>query len=259
MANPQCENGYMRLATELVDQFAKLKLSGSEWRILWAVWRKTYGFQKLQDHIPLTQLEQLTGLSRQGVCKAKKHLVNKRILLLKENSIKFNKKYNEWVVNNRLPSKQLLTKGSQQNGNQLVNKKTHSIDSSSKDIFKDNNRVVLFLFGFWQWCMEKTNRSKLTSDRRLKIKARLKTYSPFSIIWAICGCGASDFHQGKNDNNKKYNDITLICRNDSKIEGFQEYISEKDVDNYINQFTRESAEWLKQHNIDPTKIDLLGH
>jgi phage replication O-like protein O len=43
------------------------QLSDPALRVLLAIVRKTYGFQKEADHISLTQLQQITALSRQGV------------------------------------------------------------------------------------------------------------------------------------------------------------------------------------------------
>src|SRR5262245_40474862 len=43
------------------------RVSNPALRVLLAVVRKTYGFQKQSDHISLTQLQELTALSRQGV------------------------------------------------------------------------------------------------------------------------------------------------------------------------------------------------
>jgi phage replication O-like protein O len=43
------------------------EVSNPSLRVLLAIVRKTYGFQKQSDHISLTQLQEITGLSRQGV------------------------------------------------------------------------------------------------------------------------------------------------------------------------------------------------
>ena len=42
------------------------RVSDPALRVLFAIVRKTYGFTKRTDHISLTQLEEITGLSRQG-------------------------------------------------------------------------------------------------------------------------------------------------------------------------------------------------
>jgi len=57
MASPQKENGFVPIASELVEHFAKVNLSAYEWRTLWVVWRKTWGWQKKQDKISITQFQ----------------------------------------------------------------------------------------------------------------------------------------------------------------------------------------------------------
>lgn len=52
------------------------KLSPGEWKVLSAIARKTYGWQKARDRISLRQLVELTGLHKNGVIKATEHLVS---------------------------------------------------------------------------------------------------------------------------------------------------------------------------------------
>jgi len=76
----------------------QLHLSGNDHQILWSVWRKTWCWKKKSDWISLTQLEEMTGLSRVAVCRSKKSLVSKKILLEIGKELAFNKNYEEWVV-----------------------------------------------------------------------------------------------------------------------------------------------------------------
>lgn len=80
MASPQLEDGYVRIARELLSALSKHGFSGSEFMVLLAVIGKTYGWNKSKDEISITQFMQLTGLSRRGVCKATLSLVNKKAL-----------------------------------------------------------------------------------------------------------------------------------------------------------------------------------
>ena len=50
------------------------KLSKAALKVYLAVARKTYGFQKNRDAIPLTQLQEMTGLGRGGVVRGVKEL-----------------------------------------------------------------------------------------------------------------------------------------------------------------------------------------
>lgn len=77
------------------------------------------------------------------------------------------------------------------------------------------------VFAAWQEIMGKP-KARLTSERRDKIAARLKSYPIDDLLDAIRGCAASPFHMGRNDGGREYNDLTLIFRNDSKLEGFRD-------------------------------------
>lgn len=102
MASPQKENGYVTIANELAERFSLAGMNGSEHRILWVVLRKTYGFNKKQDYISLTQFQKNTGMGRNQVVDTIRSLVGKRVLL-KENSIYgLNKDYETWVVHKRV-------------------------------------------------------------------------------------------------------------------------------------------------------------
>lgn len=106
MANPSLKNGYISVATELVEQFALHSIPSSEMRIIWVVWRKTWGWtqgdrKKDWDWISLSQFAKMTSIKKSNIPKLLKSLVCKRILLRKENRLKFNQNYEEWAVYKR--------------------------------------------------------------------------------------------------------------------------------------------------------------
>lgn len=108
MANPALKNGYISIANELVEKLATVSIPSSEMRIVWVVWRKTWGWaegdrKKDWDWISLSQFEKLTTMKHGNAAKAVKSLVVKRILLKREKGVKFNQNYDEWVVCKRIP------------------------------------------------------------------------------------------------------------------------------------------------------------
>ena len=62
MANPQKENGHLDLANEIVDAMCKLHLTSCQFRVLFSIIRKTYGWNKKYDHISYTQIAELSGI-----------------------------------------------------------------------------------------------------------------------------------------------------------------------------------------------------
>ncbi len=140
MANPQRENGHTGIAHEVMEQLMKADISGSEFRLILTVLRMTWGWSKKVDWISLTQFERLTGLSRWAVCKAKKALVNKRLLHTKENLIGFNKNHETWVVNKRRPQSTNAHRGSQQTHFRVGNSCRHTKERITKEsITKESN------------------------------------------------------------------------------------------------------------------------
>lgn len=99
MKSPQKENGYTAIANEILEQLVKLRIPASEKDIMFFVIRKTYGFQKKEDRISLTQFQKGTGLSRVTVVKGVKNLISRKILVKAGILFKFNKHYDSWVVN----------------------------------------------------------------------------------------------------------------------------------------------------------------
>ena len=112
MANPQKENGYTAIANELVEHLAMPGLNGSELRVIMVVLRKTYGFQRKSDKIPLSQFRKATRMNQAQVVRTIKSLVSKRILVHDENGYKLNKNWEQWVVSKRIRSIQLDTESS---------------------------------------------------------------------------------------------------------------------------------------------------
>lgn len=79
------------------------------------------------------------------------------------------------------------------------------------------------LFALWQ---RETNRptAKLTTGRRKALAARLAEYPAELIERAICNVAHSAFHQGNNESGRRHDDLTLICRNGEKLEGYAELV-----------------------------------
>lgn len=80
MANPQLENGYTRIANELLEAVAKFPFNGSQLRMIIFLWRKTYGYGKKADKISISQFVKGTGLSRSAVTKELKRLKQMNVI-----------------------------------------------------------------------------------------------------------------------------------------------------------------------------------
>ena len=96
MAKPQKENGHVDIANEIVEALARTSLSGYESRILWVIFRKTYGWHKKEDWITNTQISDMTGIAETHTSRTIKILLWKNIILKNGNKLAFQKDYDKW-------------------------------------------------------------------------------------------------------------------------------------------------------------------
>jgi phage replication O-like protein O len=103
LADPQKENGYTPIANEILEAIAKVKLSPTQYRIIFIVWRYTYGFNRKEHDLSLGFLSEATGCDKRQLQRELKELAKMNIVKQKiKNGIcrklGFNKHYDTWVV-----------------------------------------------------------------------------------------------------------------------------------------------------------------
>lgn len=82
MASPQLEKGHTRIANEILDQIMKTSLNGTQFRLVMAVWRYTYGFSRKESKYGMstTYLAEKTNASRSQVDRELKKLIDLNII-----------------------------------------------------------------------------------------------------------------------------------------------------------------------------------
>jgi phage replication O-like protein O len=143
-ANPQTEDGHLRLANELVEALARTPFDSMESQIIWTIFRQTYGWAKKEDAISLSQFEEKTQRKRKTICEAIKRLQDRCIINVRQQKdgkrnlpsiYGINKHYDKWVV-----SPTTLPKGSvAENTNSSV---VHNTRVVSPTTLPDQSRVV---------------------------------------------------------------------------------------------------------------------
>ena len=78
---PQLEDGYTRIANEILEALCEINLSGREFRAVLALIRLTYGWQKKEDQISYSQFAELTGIARNHVQEIFKGLAARKIVV----------------------------------------------------------------------------------------------------------------------------------------------------------------------------------
>lgn len=101
MANVQIENGYIRIATELMDEIIRRDFSKRQLAILHFIIRLSYGCQKKDCFIGKFNAFELAGLNKSDIKKELKFLRECRVINWDEISMIFsiNKDYEKWQIN----------------------------------------------------------------------------------------------------------------------------------------------------------------
>lgn len=108
-ASPQVENGYLKVANELVEALYRVDLSPQESRVFWFIIRLTYGWGKKTDWIALSQFTNGieskglpgTGIERRRVHRVLVRLRKKRMIVARKDdknhvSYGIQKDYTKW-------------------------------------------------------------------------------------------------------------------------------------------------------------------
>ncbi len=163
MASPQKENGHLDLANELVDELAQTHISSAETQCLWLIFRKTWGWQKKEDLISLSQFTKKTRLTRKTVCRALNRLKGKNIISVQTDTsgiskYRPNKDYEKWkVVSKRTLVVSEMSQGSVQTVPKAVSKRTHTITNITNTTNTKTNTRVRFE-EFWKLYPRKRKR-----------------------------------------------------------------------------------------------------
>lgn len=184
MKLPQVENGYTRIANELLEELLKYKFPqhsmGNPLKICLFVIRKTYGYNKKKDRISLTQFEKAINASRPTVVHWLDYLVKAGLLVKAVEPLGseygLNKDYSKWVVKGALlvKARKFTSKGALTNTSKgaLTHKR-------KKDITKETSDFDLF----WDAYDKKADRSKckkkwnkLKQEEKDKIMNTLPAY-----------------------------------------------------------------------------------
>lgn len=185
MASPQTENGFTRISNEIMEALCHIRISGEARQILDTIIRKTYGWNKKEDIISLSQFCLATGLSKSRVCHSLLKLAQMGLIAKKGNGMsityRFNKDFDTWKA---LPKKESVAK----KGNSYCQKRKKSLpiightkdnkDIITKDIITSNPEIKIFIdFAYEQFKVKTGEPLHIIGGKDGKtIKSLLGTY-----------------------------------------------------------------------------------
>lgn len=104
MAGVQLENGFTRIANDILEALARAPLNGTQFRILLVVLRYTYGFNRKEAELSESYLSKATGIHKQQIKRELKALINSHVVNVvfeatfnSSRVIAFNKDVDQWV------------------------------------------------------------------------------------------------------------------------------------------------------------------
>ncbi len=174
MANPQKENGYTAIANEIFKQICKLKLNGTQHRLIMAIWRATYGFKKKEHELSLSYLATYINSHCNVIGRELKNLQKMQIIKIVDNPIKnhsrllsFNKNYDEWGINQSVdPTEQLTQPISCNSTNQSVDSRPNQSVDQKRNIINKNKKEIYSAFfdSVWELYPNKKGKSKVNKN-----------------------------------------------------------------------------------------------
>jgi phage replication O-like protein O len=95
-----CEDGHTDIPHEVMEALAKQTLSPNEWRCLWVILRKTWGWHKWWDRVALSEFVERTKIKKQNVSTALTRLIKRNMVITdydtKGTSYRFQEKFEKW-------------------------------------------------------------------------------------------------------------------------------------------------------------------
>lgn len=253
MHSPQAENGHIDIAHEIAEAFFKLQLSGNQWRILWVIFRQTYGWKKTKERISISYFQRKTGLDRRNIHRALKEMINRNIVVKNDNSYivtyGFQKDYSKWKALSKLPVAK-LSRGKNDNGFVVKNdthkrKRKETINSGSK---KTDPRIKIFID--WYFTMfEKKFKRKYAIPNGAKtgqqVKNILKSGLSFTDIQIAAMCFMLDDDEFLTGNEEKTGagyDIGIFLTRMNKYD----YVKERNNPKMIKWLIDEKGKLIRQ-------------
>lgn len=105
MANPQIEDGFIRIPNKLLHAMMATEFTGRERRILDAIIRYSYGWNKETAYLTVKQLHQITGLSPvkgSTIHRVLRRLIDANVIKrIDTNLYQLSTDYEKWKINPR--------------------------------------------------------------------------------------------------------------------------------------------------------------
>lgn len=202
MADVQIENGFTRLANELLEVVMSQKFNGTQFKIVLAIWRYTYGFKRKQHEFSLTFLSNATNIHKQQIKTELDKLIEMKVITVVENStftksrtLSFNKDYSQWLCLQSV-KKQTVSENTYTTVSELTYTTVSESTYQERKNKENNKETVNQAFDeFWAIYKKRKNRANAIK----KFEAQFKKHGKEKII-----NGAKSYMNEMKDTDMKY-------------------------------------------------------
>lgn len=118
MADIQLENGFTKIANQILEVIQHFQFTQNQFKVLMLLWRNTYGWNRKECELSLSYIEKATHLDRKRASTTLQDLIKANVLIeinkgssTKAKVVGFNKNYTEWTINQYKGSGILSTSG----------------------------------------------------------------------------------------------------------------------------------------------------
>ena len=144
---PKKEKGYTAIANELFEALCKAYIPARERQCLDFIIRQTFGYNRKEDRISLSQFEKATGLKKRSVRDCLRSLEEKRLIIVTPGTFRtpkcyqFNKYYDQWSVQKNTHSAGQHAQSVQTDTHRSMQKNTHH--KRKKEILKKPQKFAV--------------------------------------------------------------------------------------------------------------------
>jgi phage replication O-like protein O len=174
MANPQKEDGHVRIANEIIEALCRIRIPGECRQILDFIIRKTWGFGKKEDRISLSQFHLGTGISKRNVRRAIGKLLLMNLAVKKDLPpipiYRFNKDFDSWKpMSKKTPGSKMTSRGVEDDLGRGVKEEHHNKQDTITTITTTTEEDVLKKeFTKWLGTFEKIQNPKAYTETLFK-------------------------------------------------------------------------------------------
>jgi len=233
MASPQKENGYTAISNEIMERIIASSLNGTELACVLFILRKTYGYQKKEDEISLSQFTKAIPVSKQSIVSALNNLQLVKIIRLvkKGNSQNcsnlwvFNKDYDDWQLVKKYRLVKISNSTSKDFYKQLVKKPLHTKETIQKKYTKEISQLTNLLYNLIKENNPTFKEPNINSwsehiDKMIRLDKRTEAQIEYVIKW----CQADSFWKANILSTQKLRDkfdtlVAQIKRNKDNSKG----------------------------------------